>query len=177
MNNSLTQEQLKAELNYDQHTGLFTRIRTNTNNVIIGDNSGSISKQGYLNIMVLSTRYLSHRIAWLYEYGNFPTKNIDHINGVKTDNRIINLREATHEENAKNMKMTSLNSSGFLGVCWHKPTESWQVSINTNTNRIYLGIFKKLSDAVKTRVDAEEKYGYHKNHGRKSNQIILEDEL
>lgn len=84
----LTQLRLKEKLSYCRDTGLFTRIYKNSNKGVknIG---GTKTKAGYIQICVDKKLYLAHRLAWLYEYGVFPEKQIDHINGVKDEKQNI----------------------------------------------------------------------------------------
>lgn len=78
--------------------------------------------RGYVDIRIDAKKYKAHRLAWLYVHGRWPEKLIDHINGVKTDNRLINLREASAAENAMN------NPS--LGVYWCKRRRAWRAFIS-----------------------------------------------
>lgn len=98
----LTSESLKLALNYDSKTGLFTNVE---NGKLCGCDSNS---HGYISIGVYGKRHLAHRLAWLYVYGEFPKNQIDHINRVKTDNRIENLRDVTSAENLKNRENTKI---------------------------------------------------------------------
>ncbi len=126
----------------------------------------SDSFDGYKQGMTLGKAYQAHRIVWALHYGEWPEGQIDHINGIRDDNRIVNLRVVSNSENCKNQKLRSTNTSGHLGVSWHKPTGRWQAYIQTSGRINYLGIFKDFEEAVKVRKEAEEKYGYHENHGR-----------
>lgn len=111
----LTQSELKKVLSYNPDTGIFTRISA-TNKVRIGDIAGTKHVSGYMQICIKRKLYKSHRLAWLYIYGEFPVKQIDHINRVKDDNRIINLRLASPSENSCNQEKRPNNKSGFKGV-------------------------------------------------------------
>lgn len=124
------------------------------------------SKQGYFRVGVNYKRYLAHRVAWLIEYGDWPNGQIDHINGVRTDNRISNLRCVDNEVNAKNAKLKNTNKSGVQGVSWCKRTGMWQAAITVSYKSIFLGRYRDLADAAIARAEAEFKYGFHKNHGR-----------
>lgn len=84
----MNQEILKLHLDYNQNTGVFIRRISLCNRVKIGDVAGNTNLQGYVAIRVLGKLYKAHRLAWLYVYGEFP-RDIDHINGVKSDNRIV----------------------------------------------------------------------------------------
>lgn len=112
----LTQEALKQELHYDPETGLFTRLRNIGNGIKEGHIFGCNSR-GYLVGTVRRVMYANHRLAWFYVYGVWPTGDIDHINGIKSDNRIQNLRDVSKTLNQHNQrKAHSQNSTGVLGV-------------------------------------------------------------
>ena len=91
---------------------------------------------------------------------------IDHINGVKFDNRLSNLRMVDHATNLRNSPRYSNNSSGYNGIYFHKATQKWMARIKVNTKWHYLGVFEKLEDAVAARAAADVKHGFHVNHGR-----------
>ncbi|MGB3256072.1 HNH endonuclease [Buttiauxella gaviniae] len=136
------------------------------NNKYPGMIAGSIGTNGYRQITILGYPVKAHRIAWMMHTGNLIDGPIDHINGVKADNRICNLREATAELNARNRKASSLNKSGVMGVIWSKADGKWRARIGIGGKHISLGSFAILDDAIAARKSAEAKYGYHENHGR-----------
>ncbi|GAA0729994.1 HNH endonuclease [Sphingomonas japonica] len=117
---------------------------------------------------VLEKQLMAHRVASAIANGIElrDLREIDHINGVKTDNRLINLRHVTHGENAKNVAVYRSNTSGFHGVMWEKSHKAWAAKININGRQCRIGRFKKFDDAVAARKAAEVRYGYHENHGR-----------
>lgn len=88
----------------------------------------------------------------------WPPQMLDHINGVKSDNRIANLRSADHAKNAQNLKRTANNTSGAIGVVWHKLGKKWQANIVVGKKTIYLGLFEDFNDAVAARRAAEKLY-------------------
>jgi hypothetical protein len=140
----LTQLVLKRNFHYDEITGLFKRI----NKPRIWHVKGSLTQYGYLNIRVGGKVYFAHRLAWLYVTGNWPKKYIDHINGDKTDNRIINLREATHSENMQNIKGPLRgNKSGFLGVSWSSQNKKWVAQIRCNGSLKVIGRYDSPEEA------------------------------
>lgn len=162
----ITQDQLKEQLHYNHETGIFTWIISKGRLCKVGNVAGSLNKTGYINLIIDKKSYKAHRLAWLYTYGNNPTIEIDHINGIKSDNKILNLRSVSHVENMKNKPKYKNNKSGFTGVSWCKRLNKWQVDIAINGKTKYLGVFVNLSDAVKRRVDTEMALNFHTNHGR-----------
>ena len=145
---NLTADRLRQLLSYDASTGIFTRRISQTNRVKVGDIAGSPNQKGYINIMVDGRLYPSHRLAWLYVHGEWPRAQIDHINGTKTDNRIANLREATNSQNMQNMRTArSDNTSGLLGVRWHKRDKRWHARIMVDGKARHLGSFGSSDDA------------------------------
>lgn len=145
---NLTADRLRQLLSYDASTGIFTRRISQTNRVKVGDIAGSPNQKGYINIMVDGRLYPAHRLAWLYVHGEWPRAQIDHINGTKTDNRIANLREATNSQNMQNMRTArSDNTSGLLGVRWHKRDKRWHARIMVDGKARHLGSFGSSDDA------------------------------
>lgn len=181
----ITQELLKELLHYDPSTGVFTWKHRNEkyfdsnryykvwNTRYSNTKAGSISASGnngtalYIKITVLYKKCFSHRLAWLYVYGVFP-KSIDHINGNGLDNRIINLRDVPQNINNKNTKLPSSNTSGSMGVYWNKVRNKWVAGIQVDGKGYNLGGYESIDDAKKARKEAEKKYNFHENHGRKS---------
>lgn len=162
--NKLTQKRLKELLKYDKKSGIFTR-KTGRGGKKANDIAGSLHKTGYIIINVDEKSYQAHRLAWLYVYGEMPKEQIDHINHIKTDNAIKNLRMATQKENSKNMSKSKKNTSGVTGVHWHNVAKRWCARINVDGKKIHLGLFAQFSDAVNARKNAEILHGYHENHG------------
>ena len=164
----MNQKELKEKLNYNKDTGIFTWKYNASSRVKIGDKAGSKNKEGYIKICINNKAYSAHRLAWLYEYGNFPKNYTDHINGIKDDNKICNLRDVTPRESAKNKSIKSTNTSGHVGVSLYKSSGKWKAQICIKGKQTNLGYFDLIEDAIKCRKKAEVEHGYHKNHGRKS---------
>jgi len=156
------QEYLKETFNYNPFTGLFYKL---SDPLII---AGHSHPKGYVQICIKGKSYLAHRLAWLYTKGRWPKDQIDHINCIKSDNRIENLREATNTENHQNKSLQSNNKSGFKGVHYAVNKDRWVAYIKIPkghedigkriTNRIHLGSFKTKDAAIKVRREAELKY-------------------
>ena len=143
----VTQERLKEALHYDPETGIFTRLVRTTNSVRIGDVAGTLHHTGYRRIWFDEKNYLSHRLAWLYMMGEWPQADIDHVNGVRDDNRFVNLREATGSQNQHNRKLNHNNACGYMGVSWYKVTRKWRAHIMVAVRTKHLGYFTSPEDA------------------------------
>lgn len=150
MRDKLTAEELRKSLNYDPTTGVFRRV-----------SSGKIagcSTRGYLSISVLNVEYRAHRLAWLYVYECWPSGQLDHVNGIKDDNRIANLREATVTENQQNARIRKDNTTGFKGVFAFQGKYRTQIKINGR--QTYLGQFDTAEEAHAAYCKAaKEKFG------------------
>lgn len=163
---SIKFRQIDELLKYNPETGDLTWKTNRSNQVILGQKAGCTSDR-YRRVAIKGKPYQAHRVAWLLYYGEWPSKDIDHINGDTFDNRIVNLREATATENQQNAKLRIDNKSKVTGLNWHKQCSKWQVNITVNKKLLYLGIFKDWFDAICARKAAEHKYGFHPNHGRR----------
>ncbi len=98
--------------------------------------------------------------------GEWTLEETDHISGVRTDNRLGNLRSVSGAENNKNKQIPSDNTSGTIGVHWHKRSGKWQAQIKADGKREHLGYFHNKDDAKAARLSAEARLGFHENHGR-----------
>jgi hypothetical protein len=127
----ITWDRLRQVFSYNESNGLFTRLIATSNRVKIGDVSNFIGKNGYVQIDLDGRTYYGHRLAWLYCYQAWPKSHLDHIDGNRNNNAIINLRECTMSENLQNQrKAHSVNSSGFLGVSWDSASRKWRAQIS-----------------------------------------------
>ncbi len=123
------------------------------------------TKQGYLTSTINGKNYLAHRVVWLLHHGAWP-EVVDHINAVKTDNRIGNLRSVDKSGNARNTARPKHNTSGVLGVSYDKARDKWEAHVTVYQKKIFLGRFAEFDDAVAARKDANAKYGFSETHGR-----------
>lgn len=141
---------------YDPETGVLTRrVRTPTRNNA-GEKAGSRNGSGHLQTRVDGRLVSVHRIAWLYVYGRLPENQIDHINGIRDDNRIANLREATNAENMQNQKRgRSDGRSGFLGVSWASREGRWRATITVAGKQKSLGFFDTPEQAHAAYLDSK----------------------
>lgn len=124
------------------------------------------NSKGYKQSHILGNKFLAHRVAWCIHYGEWPAQQIDHINGNRSDNRICNLREASYTEQRQNSAKPRTNTSGHIGVYWHKPSCRWRAAIMVESKQISLGYFHCITGAIVARKRADAKYGFHINHGR-----------
>jgi hypothetical protein len=142
---------------YNSETGIFTSA-SNRRNVHIGDVVGSPDKQGYLITTLFKKPVKLHRLAWLMINKEWPNGQIDHINGTKSDNRIANLRVVSNRQNKQNMTAPSSNTSGYLGVSYHKKSGKWAANIKLDGRSIYLGIYENPEDASLAYKEAKSKF-------------------
>ena len=152
--NQLTQSDLLKVLDYQPETGIFVwKVSYGPANK--GDIAGRKNNDGYVQICVKGVRYQAHRLAWLCVYGRWPNGQIDHINRIKNNNSISNLRECSQSENSQNAR-SARNTSGVLGVTWNKKCKKWQAQITAFGKSYYLGIFDSIEDAKNARITAKQ---------------------
>jgi hypothetical protein len=155
---------LKTVLHYDPLTGVFTRLKP-WGSKLVGSPIGGLSPAGYWQISVNKKTYPAQRLAWAYVYGEWPQGSIDHINQIKTDNRIENLRVINYSLNAHNTPLRSTNNTGVKGVSLRslrngrRPNKAWVASIMVNGKRKHLGTFFTLEEAANARANAEKEMG------------------
>lgn len=125
----------------------------------------AVGASGYREGRIHNRIYRAHRVIWAIAHGEWP-EQVDHINGDRADNRLVNLRAVTRFQNARNTKLPITNTSGVMGVERHVGGTRWRARIKVNRRQIHLGYFVELSDAIAARKAAEKKYGFHANHGR-----------
>lgn len=161
----ITQAELLDYFTYNPDTGIFIRRKAaKKGKSKAGDFCGYVENTGYSAFNACGRKYLAHRLAWLYVYGEFPEGMIDHINGNKTDNRIHNLRVVTNGENQQNIHRPSANNkSGLLGVSRNK--KRWKAEIRANNMREHIGTFDSPEQAHAAYM--ERKMDLHINGGEK----------
>jgi hypothetical protein len=156
----MTREELLSVLDYDASTGLFTwRKRPNAqrwNGRYAGKLAGGRTLNGYRTISVGATPYYASRLAWLYYYGEWPGRIVDHINVDKDDNRIENLRLATKSQNAANAKAQSRIKSGLKGA--YRNGRNYSAKIKVSGRSIYLGQFDTAEAAHAAYISAAQRY-------------------
>lgn len=147
-----TISRLCEAFSYDVTTGLFWwKIKLGKSKV--GKLAGRRNHEGYWTLKLDGKGMMGHRVAWLLCTGAWPEDSIDHINGVRDDNRFENLRECSRLENMQNYPTPASNSSGFVGVYWNSTAKKWTAQIRVgqgrgDRTRITIGYFDKLEDAA-----------------------------
>ena len=153
---------------YDYETGvLYWRWRV-SNRIHKTLEAGTQDKSnGYLYVKVHGRRYLVHRVVMLMCYGFCGEGlDVDHINHVRNDNRLANLRFVTHGENMRNKSVSSKSTTGVTGVDFSKAHKKYRARIRVNREFIHLGYFDTLEEATAARAEANLKFNFHNNHGK-----------
>lgn len=187
----LTQEIVKDILDYDPMTGKFfwkerplkyfkdgkrktaEWTKKQVDNFLVGKEAfASTDNNGYYDGKIFDDVYRAHRVAFLWMVGRWPDQ-VDHINGIRTDNRWDNLQEVTGQRNMMNKRIYSSNKTGVCGVTkriGRKGQTTYVAGIRIDGKRIHLIETKDFDLACQKRKEAEEKYGFHANHGSKINE-------
>jgi hypothetical protein len=175
----LTAEQARELLHYSPKTGrLFWKERTvdlfaterswkTWNKRYAGREAfTSCNVNGYRHGSVFDVSISAHKLVWLLAHGRWPNGHIDHINGIRDDNRLVNIREVSPIQNAWNMAKRKDNKSGKTGVLHNELKGRWYASIRIYGTRFNLGSYLTKPEAVAARKAAEKVAGFHANHGR-----------
>lgn len=171
----ITPAVLNNRLSYDPSTGLLYWKECHSQSVQWNGRWANkeafttIQKTGYKFGRIEYWGFYAHRVIWAMQTGAWPKEQIDHIDGDRSNNAWINLREVTFSQNNMNASLPSHNSSGHIGVSLIKKTGKWEAHIGMPGKKIKksLGVFGSLEEAVKARKAAESALNYHPNHGRK----------
>lgn len=132
---------LREVLEYDADTGVFRWLRPLAYKTKVGQVAGGALRTGHIRIRLHPKRYMAHRLAWLYVYGDWPAGDLDHIDGNPANNKIDNLRIVTHQENMQNRRAAPVNSTTkLLGVSWCPRNKKWRSNISVNGRNMYLGL-------------------------------------
>lgn len=161
----VTQSILKQLFDYDPTTGYLTWSKNHVKQNYIGKRAGFMDNyNGYRVIHSINgKKYREHRIIWMWHNGEFPKEQLDHINGIRDDNRIENLRECTNKQNSENRTVHSNKNktSKYIGV-QHRgngvKVKPWRARIMHNMKNISLGYFETEEEAYQAYVEAKAKY-------------------
>lgn len=165
----ITAQEILEWFSYDPNDGIVRWKKKPNRNIPIGRSVGFAWNDGtnHYTRTMLGGRYIFvHVVAFVCMTGEYPSGDVDHINGNGQDNRWINLRDVSHSVNGRNQKMNRRNRSGVMGVIFHKASQKWLARIALNGVEQHLGVFENKAQAISARKSAEQLYGYHPNHGR-----------
>ena len=127
----------------------------------VGERVGVANGSGYVGVQVACRTMPLHHVSFYLHHGAWPTKQIDHINGSKTDNSPANLRLSSNGNNHRAFKAPYKNAtSKYRGVCWHKFTSKWAAKINADEKRLHLGLFISEEEAAVTHDYAAAQLGF-----------------
>lgn len=149
----ITIDRLREVLDYNPDTGVFTwkdraDISVQWRGKHVGTRAGTVARNGYREINITGRRYMAHRLVWFYQHGAWPKADIDHINLVRDDNRIENLRQATRAENIRNRGPQKDNALGIKGVSWDKKYQKFTAKITSDGKSYFLGYFADIQPAI-----------------------------
>lgn len=142
-------DEVRRLLDYDQHTGRFKWRVSPSNNVQAGSDAGCINPAtGYVDIKIGNRVHKAHRLAMLWMNGTIRKPCVDHIDGNKSNNAFLNLREATVSQNQQNrVDATSRSNSGYLGVSFHQASGKYRAMIKADGKNKWLGCFESAEAA------------------------------
>lgn len=167
----LTLEYAKSKLSYDERTGELRWIVSVNSRAKSGAVAGCDHGCGYISVGLCGKIFLAHRLAWFIHFGTWPKLQLDHINGDKKDNRIVNLREVTNSQNAQNViRARPESATGLRGVIFDKAKRLWRADIRINGSRKYLGYFSEKEKAHNAYLEAKSKY--HIACGREALEVV-----
>ena len=172
----LTFERANELFKYEPETGLLIRkVTTGNNRFHAGTAAGCSSPDGYLRVRIDKVLHQVHRVCYLLAYGSLPDDmQVDHINHVRDDNRLCNIRLVDNTINSRNASIGKNNTTGVCGVYVDKRrAKRYCAEIKVNRIKKFLGCFDTLEEAAAAaRREAELKYGFHSNHGLNKSRYV-----
>lgn len=153
----ISAEEVRSRLDYNPETGVF-RWKANPkapkrwDTRYAGTVAGNVKKTGYVQIMLgLGNNFAAHRLAWIWVYGLNPAEPVDHIDGMRSNNRIANLRLAPDGANSINKAMQRNNTSGFVGVTFHPQSGKWRARVTRSGTHYAAGLHDTPEQAAAAR--------------------------
>lgn len=166
----LTQELIAKVLKYDALSGTLIWISNlHSKRVVPNSRAGSLVKStGYRNISLFGRTYLEHQLIWFICNGVWPKGQIDHINQIRDDNRIVNLRDVSKADNARNRSRNPNSKLGEHGIWFNIRTNKYVAEITLNGKKVYQKSFDDIDVAINERRIKSLELGFHTNHGSQS---------
>lgn len=143
-------------IKFNPNDGTFTYLYKSSNQNIGHTTKGIDHGNGYLIVSVKGKKYKAHRLAFYLSYRYWP-EQVDHSNGIKNDNRLVNLREVDNQKNQWNAEGRD-SKSGYKNVYWREQRKKWQVKIPTLSGIKYIGSFDTVEEANAAAIAARKKY-------------------
>lgn len=153
-NDDVPVDDLRSILRFEPDTGALRWIDRRLDALSRGS-AGFVTSAGYRGINIHRVRYQAHRVAWALHWGAWPVGDIDHINGVKLDNRLCNLRDVPHRTNSENSRVG--RRGGLLGTAYHRQSEKWRAIIGTQQGQVTLGYFQTPEEAHAAYLEAKRR--------------------
>lgn len=144
----LTADRLREVLNFDPDTGQFTWCKSLSLRGRVGERAGHSQKDGRVIVGIDGVSYLAHRLAWLYTHGAWPLNLIDHINRDNSDNRLVNLRQATSSENKLNADAHRDSVTGLKGITFDRSRARWVVQLSKKGRKSIAKRFVSKAEAI-----------------------------
>ena len=161
--NNRTQETFFSKKHPERAFKIFNKLYANKPAGYISNSKKS--KTPYWNITINGIAFKAHRLAFIYMTGTAP-EEVDHIDHDGLNNKWLNLRASNNKDNSRNLPMQKSNTTGVIGVNWHKSAKKWQArAVNKDGVRIELGRFDIFEDAVKARKKYEIEFKYFEHRG------------
>jgi hypothetical protein len=142
---TLTRARLRELVDINLHTGWVT-WKIPRQGVRVGDRAGSVGNRGYRVICLDHVRYLEQHLVWFYAHGYWPRNQLDHINRVRADNRLCNLRAATRSQNYANSGVRCTNKLGVKGV--RQVGKKFMAELGQKGRWYYLGMHDTIEGAI-----------------------------
>lgn len=152
------EQKLRAKIDYNPLTGALKWKSRHSGQMVEDLTADRLMLDGYRRVTAGGKSIQAHRVAWLLQTGSFPTNQLDHINGIKDDNRWVNLREATRAQNMHNRKLQKNNKSGVKGVSWQASSKKWRATLKANGIKVLDQKFSSLDEAKAAIETAREKW-------------------
>lgn len=152
----ISHSRLKELFDYSPDGGFIRKVVLNRRSKVGEYVYGFSDRLGYKYASVDSKTYPMHRLIWAWH--GHEESELDHVNRIRSDNRIENLRPASRCQNMWNKGKQSNNTSGVKGVCWKKDKDAWSVRLGVEGRRLHIGYFKEIELAELVAIEARAKY-------------------